>query len=411
MAGMAGGQGEGSGRINAPAEGALRAVRSLVELEQTDQATQLYEELGAAQRERLRREAAQRPVKERRGLVEVLRRARDFLGAARLMDGDGEDATVADLYAQSGQYLEAAGAYLRAGEAERAAAAFERAGALERALAVYRSLGARESMAQCLARLGRPLEAAAVYRELGNVHAEVEALCGVPLDDPRHLESVLRICTLLDNEGQPRRALALLVDTLRSSDEARKDPAVLAEQARLLRRVGREAEADEVLAQLPNNAASAAAQVPVASKVTPATSGYGYLKAIPIFGELSLEDMKDLYRVAQQVVIPEGATVLEKGAQGSGLFVLLEGTVDVFSGPEPDAKRLNTLGPGSHLGEISLIQDGPTSAHVRARTAVRALRITRAGFQHYLDTHESAALRIYRLFTRNLAARVRALSA
>ena len=133
MAGMAGGQGEGSGRINAPAEGALRAVRSLVELEQTDQATQLYEELGAAQRERLRREAAQRPVKERRGLVEVLRRARDFLGAARLMDGDGEDATVADLYAQSGQYLEAAGAYLRAGEAERAAAAFERAGALERA--------------------------------------------------------------------------------------------------------------------------------------------------------------------------------------------------------------------------------------------------------------------------------------
>jgi CRP-like cAMP-binding protein len=48
---------------------------------------------------------------------------------------------------------------------------------------------------------------------------------------------------------------------------------------------------------------------------------------------------------------------------------------------------------------------------VRARTAVRALRITRAGFQHYLDTHEAAALRIYRLFTRNLAARVRALSA
>ncbi|MFP2930591.1 cyclic nucleotide-binding domain-containing protein, partial [Pyxidicoccus sp. 3LG] len=106
MAGTAG------GRINTPPEGALRAVRSLVELQQTDQATQLYEELGDAQRERLRKEAAQRPVKERRGLVEVLRRARDFLGAARLMDGDGEDATVADLYSQSGQYMEAAEAYL-----------------------------------------------------------------------------------------------------------------------------------------------------------------------------------------------------------------------------------------------------------------------------------------------------------
>jgi tetratricopeptide (TPR) repeat protein len=389
---------------------AFQVVQWLTTREEVETAVQLYEDMSAAQRERLLKEAAAAPLEQRKSLVEVLRKARDFTGAARLLEGSGADAEAAALYEQGGNQVEAAEAYFRAGEIAKAAAALERGGALERALELYRGLGARESMAQCLARLGRPLEAAAVYRELGNVHAEVEALCGVPADDPRHLESVLRICTLLDNEGQPRRALALLVDTLRGSEEARKDPAVLAEQARLLRRVGRDAEAEEVLSQLPGSGASGPT-VPPMARVTPATSGYGYLKAIPIFGELSLEDMKDLYRVAQQVLIPEGATVLEKGAQGSGLFVLLEGTVDVFSGPEPDAKRLNTLGPGAYLGEISLIQDGPTSAHVRARTAVRALRITRAGFQHYLDTHEGAALRIYRLFTRNLAARVRALSA
>jgi len=400
--------GEG-GQPGAPNGSAYQVVQWLATRDEVDTAVQLYEDLSAAQRERLLREAATAKVEERKGLVEVLRKARDFTGAARLSESLGADAEVAALYEQGGNQVEAAEAYMRAGDIAKAAAAFERGGALERALELYRGLGARESMAQCLARLGRPLEAAAVYRELGNVHAEVEALCGVSVDDPRHLESVLRICTLLDNEGQPRRGLALLVDTLRASEEARKDPAVLAEQARLLRRVGRDSEAEEVLAQLPSTA-STAATVPVA-KTEPVTNAYGYLKAIPIFGELSLEDMKDLYRVAQQVVIPEGATVLEKGAQGSGLFVLLEGTVDVFSGPEQDAKRLNTLGPGAHLGEISLIQDGPTSAHVRARTQVRALRITRAGFQHYLDTHEGAALRIYRLFTRNLAARVRALSA
>ncbi|MDY7230072.1 cyclic nucleotide-binding domain-containing protein [Hyalangium rubrum] len=399
-----------SGQPGAPGGSAYQVVQWLATRDEVETAVQLYEDLSAAQRERLLREAAAATAEERKGLVEVLRKARDFTGAARLSESLGPDAEVAALYEQGGNQVEAAEAYMRAGDIAKAAAAFERGGALERSLELYRGLGARESMAQCLARLGRPLEAAAVYRELGNVHAEVEALCGVPLDDPRHLESVLRICTLLDNESQPRRALALLVDTLRASEDARKDPAVLAEQARLLRRVGRDAEADEVLAQLPG-ASSTAPSVPPAARITPATSGYGYLKAIPIFGELSLEDMKDLYRVAQQVLIPEGATVLEKGAQGSGLFVLLEGTVDVFSGPEPDAKRLNTLGPGAYLGEISLIQDGPTSAHVRARTAVRALRITRAGFQHYLDTHEGAALRIYRLFTRNLAARVRALSA
>ncbi|XXF77714.1 cyclic nucleotide-binding domain-containing protein [Myxococcaceae bacterium GXIMD 01537] len=381
------------------------AARGLV-----DVAVQAYEDLGAPQRERVLKEAEAAAESVRWELVEVLQRARDFAGAARLLASCGLDAAAAPLYEQAGEMVESAQAYLRAGETEHAAKAFERSGMLEQALELYRGQGARESMAQCLVRLERPLEAAALYRELGNAHAEVEALGAVPAGDARHHEAVLRMCKLMDGDGHPQRALALLVDTLRSSDEARADPALLAEQARLLRRLGREADAEAVLAKLPATTPVEAAPVrPVAP--TPAVNGYGFLKAIPIFGELSLEDMKDLYRVAQQVTIAEGATVLEKGTLGAGLFVLMEGTVDVFSGAEADARQLNSLGPGAYLGEISLISDGPTSAHVRARTAVRALRITRAGFQHYLDTHEAAALRIYRLFTQNLAARVRALSA
>jgi hypothetical protein len=380
-------------------EGAFQALQALVMLAESERAAQLYEELGSAQRERLQKEASLAPVEERQRLAEVLRQARDFSGAARLLDGCGVEALVAELYVQGGQYVEAAEAYLRAGQVERAAAAFERGGALERALEAYRGLGARESMAQCLVRLGRPHEAALLYRELGQTHAEVEALGSVPVGDPRHLESVLRMCKLLDGEGFTRRALALLADTLRGSETARADPALAAEKARLLRRMGMDAEAEAVIARLPTSASA------------PEANGYSYLKAIPIFGELSLEDMKDLYRVARQVLIPAGAVMLEKGMPGVGLFVLLEGTVEVFSGSEPDARRLNTLGPGAYLGEISLVQDAPVSAQVKARTAVRALRITRAGFQHYLDTHEAAALRIFRLFTLNLAARVRALSA
>ncbi|MCE9672455.1 cyclic nucleotide-binding domain-containing protein [Myxococcus stipitatus] len=401
MPGATGGQGSGGARVGTDAEGAgvLRAVRSLVELEQTEQAAQLYEEMGASQRERLQQQAARRPAKERRGFVEVLRRARDFLGAARLMDGSGDDATAADLYLQSGQYLEAAEALLRAGDAERAAAAFERAGALERALEVYRKLGAREAMAQCLARLKRPFDAADVYRDLGQPHAEVEVLGGVTPEDPRYVEAVLRMCRLLDVEGFTHRALAVLVDAMTSSDVARAESSVVTEKARLLRRMGMEAEAEAVLGRR------------TTPSTMPVANGYRFLKAIPIFGELSLEDMKDLYRQARQVVIAQGAVVLEKGDPGVGLLVLLEGTVDVFSGAEPDARHLNTLGPGAHLGEISLVQDATVSAHVRARTAVRALRISRTAFEHYLDTHEAAALRIYRLFTQNLAARVRALSA
>ncbi|MFP2928921.1 cyclic nucleotide-binding domain-containing protein, partial [Pyxidicoccus sp. 3LG] len=254
------------------------------------------------------------------------------------------------------------------------------------------------SMAPVLVRLGRPFEAADLYRELGQSHAEVEALGGVKAEDPRYVEAVLRICGLLDAEGFTHRALAVLADALSTSGAARSDPALVTEKARLLRRMGMEAEAEAMLIR---RAAGATA---------PAANGYSFLKAIPIFGELSLEDMKDLYRLARQVIITPGAVLLEKGAPGTGLFVLMDGTVEVYSGPEADARHLNTLGPGAFLGEISLVQDGPVSAHVRARTPVRALRISRVDFEHYLETHEAAALRIYRLFTQNLAGRVRALS-
>src|SRR5215217_531842 len=269
MPGATGGQSVGGARMGTDAEGALRAVRSLVELDETDEAAQLYEELGASQRERLRKQAAQGPVKERRGLVEVLRRARDFLGAARLMDGSGDDAAAADLYVQSGQYMEAAEAWLRAGDSERAAAAFERGGALERALEVYRGLGARESMAQCLVRLKRLFDAADLYRELGQPHAEVEALGGVTPEDPRYIEAVLRMCRLLDVEGFTHRALAVLVDALASSEVARAEPAMVTERARLLRRMGMNAEAEAVLGR--RNAAIA----------TTVANGYRFLKAIP----------------------------------------------------------------------------------------------------------------------------------
>ncbi|MFP2897145.1 cyclic nucleotide-binding domain-containing protein, partial [Corallococcus sp. 4LFB] len=273
-----------------------------------------------------------------------------------------------------------------------------RGGALERALEVYRGLGARESMAHCLVRLGRPFEAADLYQELGQAHAEAEALGGVLAEDPRYVEAVLRTCKVLDAGGFTHRALAVLADALSSSELLRADPVLVTEKARLLRRMGLDVEAEALLARL------------AAGATVPEASGYRFLKAIPIFGELTLEDMKDLYRLARPVAVTPGSVLLEKGSPGTGLLVLLEGTVDVFSGNEPNARHLNTLGPGSFLGEISLVQDGPVSANVRAKTAVRALRITRESFQHFLTTHDAASLHIYRLFTQNLAARVRALS-
>ncbi len=93
-----------------------------------------------------------------------------------------------------------------------------------------------------------------------------------------------------------------------------------------------------------------------------------------------------------------------------GLIILLEGDAEVYALAEGGARHLNSVGAGAHLGEISLLSNSLTSARVTASTPVRGLRISREQFDQYLNSHPQAALRIYRLFSENLAQRVRALS-
>jgi CRP-like cAMP-binding protein len=134
---------------------------------------------------------------------------------------------------------------------------------------------------------------------------------------------------------------------------------------------------------------------------------YTQLKGIPIFGQLSLPDMKDLFRVCGAMQWAAGTVLIEQGETGKGLIVITEGQVQVMRTDRGTSKVLATLPTGSYVGEISLVDDAPTSARVVAAGAVRGLVITPERFQQYLYTHEAAALRIYALFTRTLAARLR----
>ncbi len=141
------------------------------------------------------------------------------------------------------------------------------------------------------------------------------------------------------------------------------------------------------------------------SAEVPAVDAYTQLKAIPIFGELGMQDMKELYRVCQEVTFPPGGTIIEQGVRGSGLTVILAGEVHVVlaSGGAP----LATLSAGAYVGEMSLVDDSPTSAKVVSVGNVRALFIARERFDQYLYNHDTAAQRIFRLFTKTLADRLR----
>src|SRR5713101_5728871 len=298
----------------------------------------------------------------------------------------------------------------------RAARNFDAAGDGDQALALYEQIGDQESRADCLLRSGRAFEAADLYVELGNVRGEVDALRKVPETDPLRVDAVKRLAAILARRNRLAEATQLAADALRENDAAKKDLGLHELLVDLLVRQGLHDQAERVRTRMQRIAArervgAAVAPPPSASGPAPAApEDYGFLKAIPLFGKLPLQDMKDLYRLSAEVTYKPGAIVVEEGVDAPGLIVIVEGSAEVVAIGAGGARHLNSLGPGDHLGEISLVSKSVTSARVVASSLVRALKISPDRFAGFVYSHPAGAAGIYRLFSEKLAERVRALS-
>jgi hypothetical protein len=65
--------------------------------------------------------------------------------------------------------------------------------------------------------------------------------------------------------------------------------------------------------------------------------------------------------------LKEGETLVEQGAEGNELYLLLDGVLEVIVDGEPLAE----VGPGALLGERALLEEGRRTATLRAKTQAR----------------------------------------
>jgi hypothetical protein len=65
--------------------------------------------------------------------------------------------------------------------------------------------------------------------------------------------------------------------------------------------------------------------------------------------------------------LKEGETLVEQGAEGNELYLLLDGMLEVIVDGEPLAE----VGPGALLGERALLEEGRRTATLRAKTQAR----------------------------------------
>ncbi len=120
----------------------------------------------------------------------------------------------------------------------------------------------------------------------------------------------------------------------------------------------------------------------------------GFLHNLELFSELSESDMDKLIELAEEVVLEQGDVLMEEGAPGDALYVVLDGDFEVSKRSGNQDVVLAVRGTGEVLGEMALIEDLPRSATVTAARQSRILKITKEVFQTLIGSSPSAALSV-----------------
>jgi CRP-like cAMP-binding protein len=93
-----------------------------------------------------------------------------------------------------------------------------------------------------------------------------------------------------------------------------------------------------------------------------------------------------------------GDVVFAEGSTGNFMYVVVEGTVDIFVGD----KLLDISGPGDLIGEMSLIDSNERSATAVARTEARLARVDESEFLAMVVDTPFFALHVMRVLVQRM---------
>lgn len=106
------------------------------------------------------------------------------------------------------------------------------------------------------------------------------------------------------------------------------------------------------------------------------------LQRVPLFAQCRGEPLELILRLADEVDVPDGYTLMRQGNIAQEFFLIVEGHVRV----ERDGAAVATLGSGDFLGEIALLSEGRRTATAVAEGPAKLLVITHRGFNSLLDS-------------------------
>ncbi len=124
------------------------------------------------------------------------------------------------------------------------------------------------------------------------------------------------------------------------------------------------------------------------------------LRKIPALGRYSDAELARLAEVAPPVLYRDGEYLCREGQPGDACFILAGGKVDVVKELRDGRQKvLASLGSGTIVGQLALLDDTARSASIRALGNAGVLVIQRQAFRDLLASFDSLAIKLHEQVT------------
>jgi len=127
------------------------------------------------------------------------------------------------------------------------------------------------------------------------------------------------------------------------------------------------------------------------------------LSRVPLFSELSREELERISRVSIARSFPAGVRVFHEGDHSDACYLVRKGDLRVTrEHPDGRAIALATLGPGDIFGELAMLDGEARSASVETLSDSELVALPAADVRRLLADHPGISVKLIAALTRRL---------
>jgi CRP/FNR family transcriptional regulator, cyclic AMP receptor protein len=127
------------------------------------------------------------------------------------------------------------------------------------------------------------------------------------------------------------------------------------------------------------------------------------LSRVPLFSELSRNELERISRVSVARSFPAGVRVFHEGDHSDACYLVRKGDLRVTrEHPDGRAIALATLGPGDLFGELAMLDGEARSASVETLTDSELLALPAADVRRLLADHPGISVKLIAALTKRL---------